>query len=45
VQAGEVEIILTGDGSRGGKRDAAQGAESDEESDGCDVAQDCNPTY
>jgi hypothetical protein len=26
-------------------RETRQGAESDEESDGCDGAQDCNTTY
>jgi hypothetical protein len=26
-------------------RETRQGAESDEESDGCDGAQDCNATY
>jgi hypothetical protein len=49
VQAGEVEIpaMAAEAGSPGsGKRETrGRGAESDEESDGCDGAQDCNTTY
>jgi hypothetical protein len=50
VQAGEVEIpAMAAEAGSGKKRDAAgsreQRAESDEESDGCDGAQDCNTTY
>ena len=41
VQAGEVEIpAMAAEAGR-----ARQGAESDEESDGCDGAQDWNTTY
>jgi hypothetical protein len=41
VQAGEVEIpAMTAEAGR----ETRQGAESDEESDGCDGAQDCNTT-
>jgi hypothetical protein len=42
VQAGEVEIPAMAAEAR---RETRQGAESDEESDGCDGAQDCNTTY
>jgi hypothetical protein len=48
VQAGEVETPAMAAGAR---RETRQGAESDEESDGCDGAQDCervrvrNTTY
>jgi hypothetical protein len=42
VQAGEVEIPAM---AAEAGRETRQGAESDEESDGCDGAQDCNTTY
>jgi hypothetical protein len=41
-QAGEVEIPAM---AAEAGRETRQGAESDEESDGCDGAQDCNTTY
>jgi hypothetical protein len=41
VQAGEVEIPAMA--AEAGE--TRQGAESDEESDGCDGAQECNTTY
>ena len=43
VQAGEVEIPAMMAAEAG--RETRQGAESDEESDGYDGAQDCNTTY
>jgi hypothetical protein len=42
VQAGEVEILAMAAEAR---RETRQGAECDEESDGCDRAQDCNTAY
>tara|TARA_B110000977_G_scaffold169267_1_gene219077 strand:- start:79 stop:366 length:288 start_codon:yes stop_codon:yes gene_type:complete len=42
VQAGEVEIPAM---AAEAGRETRQGAASDEESDGCDGAQDCNTTY
>jgi hypothetical protein len=45
VQAGEVEIPAMAAEAGRGKRDAAGSTASDEESDGCDGAQDCNTTY
>ena len=42
VQAGEVEIPAM---AAEAGRETRQGAVSDEESDGCDGAQDCNTTY
>jgi hypothetical protein len=42
VQAGEVEIPAMA--AEAGS-ETRQGAASDEESDGCDGAQDCNTTY
>jgi hypothetical protein len=44
VQAGEVEIEIPAMAAEAG-RETRQGAASDEESDGCDGAQDCNTTY
>jgi hypothetical protein len=45
VQAGEVEIPAMAAQRREERRGREQRAESDEESDGCDGAQDCNTTY
>ena len=42
MQAGEVEIPAM---AAEAERETRQGAASDEESDGCDGAQDCNTTY
>jgi hypothetical protein len=44
VQAGEVEIRLPAMAAEAG-RETRQGAESDEESDGCDGAQDCERVW
>ena len=42
VQAGEVEIPAM---AAEAGRETRQGAESDEESGGCDKVKDCNTTY
>ena len=43
-EAGEVEIRIPAMAAEAG-RETRQGVASDEESDGCDGAQDCNTTY